>query len=190
MIDKYKDSILKENYIVANSERHLYMHEQAEIARKITFQINGVYHTQEELNVLFSDLFGYKVDHSFRCFPPFYTDFGKNIKVGKNVFINSGCQFQDQGGITIGDGCLIGHQVVFATINHDFIAEKRGNMRVAPIILGKNVWVGAHATILQGITIGDGSVIAAGAVVTKDVPANVVVGGVPAKIIKNIGGLI
>jgi len=185
-IENYRDTVKTGGYIVAHSKAHLYMHGQAEAARKITCEINGSYHTQEELNNLFSELFGYQVDDSFRCFPPFYTDFGKNITVGKNVFINSGCNFQDQGGIVIGDGCLIGHQVVFATINHDFSPEKRGHMHLAPIVLGNNVWIGAHATILQGVTIGDGAIIAAGAVVTKDVPANIVVAGIPAKRIKTI----
>lgn len=185
-VEKNGDRVKKCGYIVAHSDTHLYMHEQAETARKITHKINGGYHTQQELNRLFSELFGYSVDDSFRCFPPFYTDYGRNTTVGKNVFINSGCCFQDQGGITIGDGSLIGHQVVFATVNHDLAPEKRGNMRCESIVLGKNVWVGAHATILQGVRIGDGAVIAAGAVVTKDVPSRTVAGGVPAKIIKNI----
>lgn len=185
-VKEYKNIVENNGDIVQNSKAHIFMHEQAEEARKTTFEINGNYHTQEELNKLFSKLFGFKVDHSFRCFPPFYTDFGKNIIVGKNVFINSGCNFQDQGGITIGDDCLIGHQVVFATINHDFSPEKRGNMHLAPIVVGKKVWIGAHSTILQGVTIGDGAIIAAGAVVTKNVPPKVIVAGVPAKIIKNI----
>lgn len=185
-IENYRNTVKNGGYVVANSETHLYMHRQAEAARKITFEINGRYHSQEELNQLFSELFGYMVDDSFRCFPPFYTDFGKNIQVGKNVFINSGCNFQDQGGIIIGDGCLIGHQVVFATINHDLDPEKRGNMHLAPIMLGDNVWIGAHATILQGVTVGDGAIIAAGAVVTKDVPPKAIVAGIPAKIKKII----
>ncbi len=185
-VAEYKKIVSNSGDIVQNSEAHIFMHEQSEQARKITFEINNVYHTQEELNRLFSELLGYKVDSSFRCFPPFYTDFGKNIQIGKDVFINSGCCLQDQGGIKIGDGCLIGHQVVFATINHDLAPDNRGNMHFAPIVLGKNVWVGAHATILQGVTIGDGAIIAAGAVVTKDVPINAIVAGVPAKIKKFI----
>ena len=119
-------------------------------------------------------------------FPPFYTDYGRNIRVGKRFFINSGCCFQDQGGIELGDGCLIGHQVVIATLNHDLDPNKRGSMIPAKVTLGKNVWVGAHATILPGVKIGDNAVIAAGAVVTKDVPANTVVAGVPARVIKRI----
>ena len=128
------------------------------------------------------------MDKSFGLFPPIYSDFGKNIKIGKNVFINSGCCFQDQGGIELGDGCLIGHQVVIATLNHDLDPEKRGSMIPAAVKLGKNVWVGAHATILPGVTVGDNAVIAAGAVVTKDVPAYCVAAGVPARVIKQIEG--
>ena len=119
-------------------------------------------------------------------FPPFYTDCGKNITVGKRVFINSGCCFQDQGGVEIGDDVLIGQQVVIATLNHDLHPEKRASMTPKPVKIGNKVWIGAHATILPGVTIGDGAVVAAGAVVTKDVPPNTVVGGVPAKIIKEI----
>ena len=118
--------------------------------------------------------------------PPFYTDCGKNITVGKNVFINSGCCFQDQGGITIGDGALIGHQVVLATLNHDLNPERRKSMKAAPIVIGKNVWIGAHATVLAGVCIGDNAVIAAGAVVTKDVPPLTVVAGIPAKTVKYV----
>ena len=155
-------------------------------ARKITAELNGSYHDQAEIRRLFSELIGVEVDETFVLFPPFYTDCGKNIHIGKNVFINTGCHFQDQGGITIGDGAQIGHNVVLATLNHDLVPEKRKTVIPAPIIIGKNVWIGANTTIVSGVTIGDHSVIAAGAVVTKDVPTNVVVGGVPAKIIKSI----
>ncbi len=156
-------------------------------AQMVTARINTGYHDQEELRQLVSELTGKDVPEDFCLFPPIYSDFGKNITIGKGVFINSGCCFQDQGGITIGDGTFIGHQVVFATIDHGLELEHRHDNFVSPIKLGKNVWVGAHATILRGVTVGDNSVIAAGAVVTKDVPENVVVGGVPAKIIKRIG---
>ena len=100
------------------------------------------------------------------------------------MFINIGCKFQDQGGITIGDETLIGHNVVLATLNHDFNPAKRSDIIPKPIHIGKQVWIGSNATILPGVTIGDGAIVAAGAVVAKDVPPNTVVGGVPAKIIK------
>lgn len=126
------------------------------------------------------------VDESFRLFPPFYTDCGKNLTIGKHVFFNSGCKFQDQGGITIGDGSLIGHNVVLATLNHNLDPEHRGDIIPSPIHIGRNVWIGSGATVLPGVTIGNGAVIAAGAVVTKDVPDNTIVGGVPAKVMKTI----
>ena len=156
-------------------------------AMKLTAKLNGSYHTPEEIQKIFSELTGRQVDKTFGMFPPFYTDCGKNITVGKNVFINSGCRFQDQGGIFIGDGTLIGHNVVLATLNHGIAPEERHDLFPAPICIGKNVWIGANVTVLPGVTIGDNAVIAAGAVVTKDVPANVVVAGVPAKVIRKTG---
>ncbi|MDE7256423.1 MAG: sugar O-acetyltransferase [Clostridia bacterium] len=181
---KFIEEMKKQTYIAANSEMHLHMHEMAQRARKITAEMNNSFRTAEELRKMFSELTGNRVDGKFTLFPPFYTDYGQNITVGKNVFINSGCCFQDQGGIEIGDNVLIGQQVVIATLNHDFNPEKRANMLPDSVKIGNNVWIGAHATILSGVTIGDNSVVAAGAVVTKDVPENAVVVGVPAKIIK------
>lgn len=157
-------------------------------AQKITMKINTAYHEPEELQELFSELIGKPVDPSFGLFPPFYTDFGKNISIGKNVFINAGCKFQDQGGIFIDDGALIGHGVVLATLNHDMAPEKRQQLHPAPIHIGKNVWIGANSVVCSGVTIGDNAVVAAGAVVVKDVEANTVVGGVPAKLIRRIEG--
>ena len=165
---------------------HLFMDEMSNEARRITFKLNASYHTPDEVRILLSELFGKPAPSSLRVFPPFYTDFGKNIEVGNNVFINACCHFQDHGGVTLGDGCQIGHNVVFATLNHGLAPEHRHTTYPAPIVLGKNVWVGSNSTILQGVTVGDNAVVAAGAVVTKDVPANAIVGGVPAKVIKYI----
>lgn len=155
-------------------------------AIKITMKLNNQYHTPEKIIEIMSELTGKAVDKTFRLFPPFYTDFGKNITIGKNVFINSGCHFQDQGGIEIGDGTLIGHNVVLATINHDLNPSMKRKNHYAPIKIGNNVWIGSNATILQGVTIGEWAVIAAGAVVTEDVEPYAVVGGVPAKFIKKV----
>ncbi len=155
-------------------------------AQKITMEINTKYHDPEELAELFSELIGKPVGEDFGLFPPFYTDFGKNITIGDRVFINAGCKFQDQGGITIDDGALIGHGVVLATLNHDFAPEKRQQLHPAPIHIGKNVWIGANATVTPGVSIGDNAVIAAGAVVNRDIPANVIAGGVPAKVIREL----
>ena len=155
-------------------------------AIKITMEMNNSYHTPEELQEMMSRLIGKRVDDTFRLFPPFYTDFGKNITIGKNVFINSGCHFQDQGGIVIGDGALIGHNVVLATINHALAPSENRRNYYAPIKIGNNVWIGSNATVLPGVTIGEWSVVAAGAVVSKDIPPYTVVGGVPAKVLKKI----
>ena len=184
-INEFKDYV-KTGNALDTEDIHMFMDEMSDAARRITFRLNAAYHTQAEVRKLLSELFGCDVPSSLRVFPPFYTDFGKNIEIGDNVFINACCHFQDQGGVTLGDGCLIGHNVVFATLNHDMNPEKRAAMTPAPIVLGKRVWVGSNSTILQGVTIGDNAIIAAGAVVTKDVPANTVVGGVPTKFIRNI----
>lgn len=183
---QFLEFIKNAEVIKAGSEAHLKMHELSTRAQKITMRLNYDFHEPEETVRLFSELTESKVDDSFRCFLPFYTECGINIKLGKNVFINSGCCFQDHAGIEIGDGTLIGHQVVIATINHAQDPVSRADMFPKPVKIGKNVWIGAHATILPGVTIGDNAIIAAGAVVTKDVEKNAVTGGVPAKKIKDI----
>ena len=184
--EEFFASLEKDSYVAGGSERHLLMHEMSQQALKITAEINSQYHTKEELTALMSELTGTKIDDGFGMFPPFYTDCGKNIHLGKNVFINAGCKFQDQGGIYIGDGALIGHNAVLVTINHDENPERRSGMYLLPIHVGKNVWMGANVTVLPGVTIGDGAIIAAGAVVTKDVPENVIAAGVPARIVRAI----
>ena len=186
-LDQFLNFVKTRQPLESDEIRHL-MDKMSDEARRITFELNGTYHTQDEVRKLLSCLFGYEVDPSFRVFPPFYSDFGKNIRIGKEVFINACCHFQDHGGITIGDGCQIGHNVVFATLNHFVTPEKRKITYPAPILLGQNVWVGANATILQGVTIGDNAIVAAGAVVTKNVEANTIVGGVPAKTLRKIVG--
>lgn len=155
-------------------------------AQKVTMELNTSFHTKEEITALFSELTGQEVDPSFMCFPPFYTDFGKNITIGKNVFLNTGCSFQDRGGIRIGDGAQIGMNVAIATLNHGLPLKTRGKTYAQPVVIGENAWIGSNATILPGVTIGDNSVVAAGAVVTKDIPPDSVAAGVPAKVIKTI----
>ena len=172
--------------ITGGSPVHAKMHELSQEAIRITMEINNSYHNHDEMLALMSELTGTKIHESFGLFPPFYTDCGKNMKIGKRVFINSGCKFQDQGGITIGDDVLIGHNCVIATLNHVMDPDRRADMTAAPVVIEDKVWIGANVTILQGVTIGEGATIAAGAVVNKDVPARTIAGGIPAKIIKKI----
>lgn len=184
-IETFKEYV-KARKALNTEEIHHFMDDMSNEARRVSFRLNTTYHTPDKVRELLSELFGYSVPQSLRVFPPFYTDFGKNISVGENVFINACCHFQDHGGITIGDGCQIGHNVVFATLDHGLAPEDRKTTYPAPITLGKNVWVGSNATILQDVSIGDNAIIGAGAVVTKNVEANTIVGGVPARFIKSI----
>lgn len=185
-LSAFLDAMRAQAEVVAGSEIHLMMHELSQQALQITAQINGAYHTPQELRALMHTLTNGGCGDDLGLFPPFYTDCGKNIRIGKGVFINAGCQFQDQGGITIGDYSLIGPKTVIATLNHDMLPEKRANLHPSPVRIGSRVWIGANCTILPGVTIGDGAVVAAGAVVNKDVAPNTVVAGVPARFIRTI----
>ncbi len=140
----------------------------------------------QEINAVFSELIGKKVDDSFFIIPPFYSDFGENISIGKNVFVNHACTFMDRGGITLEDNVLIGPKVNLITTNHPVNPSERRATISQPIVIKKGAWIGVGATILPGVTIGENSIVAAGAVVSKDVPDNSIVGGVPAKPIKSI----
>lgn len=149
-------------------------------------QLNTGYHSAGETRALFSELTGQTVDESFQLLPPFYTDFGQNITVGKNVFINHCCEFMDRGGITIGDNVFLAPKVNLLTLNHNVHPGERHITTSKPIRICNNVWVGAAATVMPGVTIGENSIVSAGAVVTKDVPPNTIVAGVPAAVIKTI----
>lgn len=172
--------------VTGGSDYHELMYYYANEAMRITARLNNAYHTPEEIRKIMEELTGRHIDESFIMFPPFYTDFGKNIHIGRNVFINCGCCFQDQGGIFIEDGALIGHNVVIATINHGQAPEDRSSNYPAPVHIGKKVWIGANAAIMPGTSIGENAIIAAGAVVSHNVESNTIVGGVPARFIKYI----
>ncbi len=173
-------SLDKGDPLVMGTEAFDCMVSYSQQALRLTAELNSTYHSPEEIRLLMQRITGRKIDGTFKLFPPFYTDFGKNIRLGRHVFINACCCFQDQGGITIGDGTLIGHRVTMATINHGLRPEERHIHHVAPIVIGKNVWIGSGATLLPGVRIGDGAVVAAGAVVSRNVAAGSIVGGVPA----------
>ena len=139
-----------------------------------------------KIREVFSRLVGKPVDETFFLIPPFYTDFGENINIGKNVFVNHACTFMDRGGIVLEDEVLIGPKVNLITTNHPINPSERRATISQPIVIKKRAWIGAASTVMPGVTIGENSIVAAGAVVTKDVPANTIVGGVPAKVIKII----
>lgn len=172
--------------IPGNSSLHRVMLETSQEALRVTGELNGSYHEPARVRELLAELIGKDVDESVTLFPPFYADFGNNITLGRRIFINAGCKFQDQGGVVIGDDCLIGHNTVLATLNHDLDPRRRADLHPAPIVIGRNVWIGANVTVLAGVSIGDNAVVAAASVVTKDVPENTVVVGSPARVVRTV----
>lgn len=185
-LEEFKQHVTEQKPVYGGTDIHACMVKYSNEAMKITSELNSSYHAPEEVQRLLSELTGEKVDETVRVFPPFYADFGKNIRFGKHVFINSICYFQDQGGITIEDDVHIGPHCTLATMNHGFAPEDRATTYPAPITVKKKAWIGANVVICPGVTVGENAIVAAGAVVTADVPANTIVGGVPAKIIKEI----
>ena len=168
------------------SEAHLKMTQLSNRSMKITAEMNTGYKTNTELRILMSKLIGREVDEGFGLFPPFFADCPENIHLGKEIFINSGCKFQAQGGIYIGDKSLIGHNTVIATINHEIDPENRRDLIPKRVDIGKNVWIGSGSIILPGVTIGENSIIGAGSVVNKDIPENSIAVGNPCKVIKKL----
>jgi acetyltransferase-like isoleucine patch superfamily enzyme len=157
-------------------------------AATITARLNRLtFNDADEVRALFSELIGKQVDDSFLLIPPFYTTGGPDIRVGRNVFVNQNCTFYDLGGLDIADDVLIGPNVSLITSGHPLEPSRRRAFTVAkPIVIERNVWIAAGATIIGGVTVGENSVVAAGAVVTKSVPPNMLVGGNPARIIRSI----
>lgn len=186
-LDEFLALMARGETIEGGSPAHQFMHGAAQEALVTTAELNGAPHSPEEVHALLCRLTGKDVPTSVAIFPPLYSEFGKNLTLGEDVFVNIGCRFQDTGGITIGAGTLIGHGCTFTTLNHAMDPARRADMVPAPITVGRKVWFGANVTVVPGITIGDGAVIGAGSVVTKDVPANTIVAGVPARVIRETG---
>ena len=161
------------------------MREASYNTKKLLVQMNNAT-DPKEIRDLLSQITASEIDESVAVFTPLYINYGKHTKIGKNVFINFDCTFLDLGGITIEDGVLIAPKVSLLSEGHPLSPDKRHSLVPNAIHIKKNAWIGANATILYGVTIGENSVVAAGSVVSKDVPDNVVVGGTPAKIIKKI----
>ncbi len=157
-------------------------------AMAITTALNRLtFNDADEVRALFSELIGKEVDDSFVLIPPFYTTGGVDISVGLNVFVNQNCTFYDLGGLDIADDVMIGPNVSIVTSGHPMEpSQRRASVIAKPIVIERNVWIAAGATVIGGVTIGENSVVAAGSVVTKDVPPNTLVGGNPARVIRSI----
>lgn len=158
-------------------------------AMAITAKLNRLSHGDAEIRILFAELIGCELDDAFALIPPFYCTGGEDTRIGRNVFINQNCTMYDLGGIEIGDDVMIGPNVSIITSGHALAPAQRRSVSIArPIVIERNVWIAAGATIIGGVTIGENSVVAAGSVVTKDVPANMLMGGNPARVIRSIAG--
>lgn len=177
---------LRDGKTVATNNPEAYKLREASFAtKKLLVQMNNS-SDPAEIRALLSQITGSEIDESVAVFTPLYINYGKHTKIGKNVFINFDCVFLDLGGITIEDGVLIAPKVSLLSEGHPINPDERQSLVPGHIHIRKNAWIGAGATILPGVTIGENAVVAAGAVVSKDVPANTVVGGIPAKVIKSI----
>ncbi len=156
-------------------------------AMAITAKLNRLtFNDTVEVRALFSELIGKKVDDSFLLIPPFYATGGADTRIGRNVFVNQNCTFYDLGGLDVADDVMIGPNVSLITSGHPVEPSRRRVTIAKPIVIERNVWIAAGATVIGGVTVGENSVVAAGAVVTKDVPPNTLVGGNPARIIRSI----
>jgi acetyltransferase-like isoleucine patch superfamily enzyme len=154
-----------------------------------TMQLSAELNRSADINhirELLSQISGSSIDQSTSVLAPLHINLGIFTQIGKNVFINHDCTFLDIGGITIEDDVLIGPKVSLITESHPLSPAERKALIVKPIVIKRNAWIGAGATILPGVTVGENAVVAAGAVVNKDVPANTAVAGVPAKVIKTL----
>jgi len=161
------------------------MREASFVTKKLLVQMNNC-SDPEQIRELLSQITGTEIDQSVAVFTPLYINYGKHTKIGKNVFINFNCTFLDLGGITIEDNVLLAPNVSLLSEGHPVSPEERHSLIPRPIHIKKNAWIGAGASILQGVTIGENSIVAAGAVVSKDVPDNSIAGGIPAKVLKSL----
>ncbi|TDE03601.1 sugar O-acetyltransferase [Flavobacterium hiemivividum] len=177
---------LRNGETISSYDTEAYKMREASFAtKKLLVQMNNSSEATEIRNLL-SQITDSEIDESVTVFTPLHINYGKHTKIGKNVFINFDCVFLDLGGITIEENVLIAPKVSLLTEGHPIEPENRHSLTVGPIYIKKNAWIGANATILQGVTIGENAVVASGSVVSKDVPDNTIVGGIPAKILKTI----
>jgi acetyltransferase-like isoleucine patch superfamily enzyme len=171
--------------ILPNDPEAYKLREASFSTKKVLVQMNNS-SNPTEIRTLLSQITATEIDESVTVFTPLHINYGKHTKIGKNVFINFDCVFLDLGGITIEDNVQIAPKVSLLSEGHPISSENRHSLTVAPIHIKKNAWIGANATILQGVTVGENAIVATGSVVLNDVPDNTIVGGIPAKILKTI----
>ncbi|WP_333863724.1 sugar O-acetyltransferase [Sphingobacterium sp.] len=179
------ERLKKEKHISSDDPQGYRLREASFATKALLVPMNNSTNPNE-IRDLLSQITGSAIDESTTVFTPLYINYGRNTRIGKNVFINFDCVFLDLGGIIIEDHVLIAPKVSLLTEGHPIEVENRQSLTVAPIHIKKNAWIGANATILPGVTIGENAVVAAGSLVNKNVPDHTIVGGIPAKIIKNI----
>ncbi|HKO76692.1 MAG TPA: sugar O-acetyltransferase [Flavobacterium sp.] len=177
---------LKNGEIISPTDNDAYKMREASFAtKKLLVEMNNA-SDPDEIRSLLCQITDSEIDESVTVFTPLYINYGKHTKIGKNVFINFDCVFLDLGGITIEDNVLIAPKVNLLTEGHPTAIGDRHSLIPKPIHIKKNAWIGANATILQGVTIGENAIVASGSVVSKDVPDNTIAGGIPAKFLKTI----
>ncbi len=179
------ERLSKGETVSPNDSNAYRLREASFITKRLLVQMNHATEPEQIRNFL-SQITGKEIDKSVTVFTPLHINYGKHTKIGKNVFINFDCVFLDLGGIIIEDDVLIAPKVSLLSEGHPISYENRHALTVGQIHIKKNAWIGANATILQGVTIGENAIVAAGSVVSKDVPDNTIVGGIPAKILKTI----
>ena len=153
---------------------------------RLAAEMNTGYHTEAEVRDYMRQITGSEIDETLRIFTPFHINYGKKTTFGRDCFVNFGCTFLALGGITIEDDVFIGPHCVLATEYHPEEPTTRHSLLTKPIVVKRNAWLGANVTVLAGVTIGENAIVAAGSVVTKDVPDNMVVAGSPARMIREI----
>ena len=153
---------------------------------RLVAEMNTGWHTEAEVREYLRQITCTEIDDTVRVFPPFNINYGKKTALGRDCFVNFGCTFLALGGITIEDDVFIGPHCVLATEYHPEAPATRHSLLTKPIVVKRNAWLGANVTVLAGVTIGENAIVAAGSVVTKDVPDNMVVAGTPARAIREI----
>ena len=162
------------------------LYEDVQRTMQLAAEMNTGSHTEAEVRQYLRKITDNEIDDTVRVFTPLHINYGPGVTFGRDCFLNFGCTLLALGGITIEDDVFIGPHCVLATEYHPENPATRHTLLTKPIVIRRNAWLGANVTVLAGVTIGRNAIVAAGSVVTKDVPDNMVVAGTPAKVIREI----